>query len=177
MSKGIDEELLDKAATLYGTFLEMDEGENPVFRFEDMDRILEARKGGGAEVGETERSGHRVTQAEKDGPEHIAMQLRKVQSLKQDHSGVDFNDGSKTKINPSHASAALTRYDAAKPSEKEELQKHMAHSPAALKHVADGKPLHSSPAAEKKSGLGIKGSGRLEPTRNLVHPSQDQRPT
>lgn len=177
MSKGIDEELLDKAATLYGTFLEMDEGENPVFRFEDMDRILEARKGGGAEVGETERSGHRVTQAEKDGPEHITMQLRKVESLKHAHSGVDFNDGSKVKIKSHHAAAALDRYNAAKPAEKEELQKHMAHSHDALKHVADGKPLHSSPAAKKSSGLAKPGSGRLEPTRNLVHPSQDQRPT
>ena len=82
MSKGIDEELLDKAATFYETFLEMDQGENPVFRFEHMDKILEARKGGGAEVGETERSGHRVTKTEKEGPEHIAMQLRKVGSLK-----------------------------------------------------------------------------------------------
>jgi len=177
MSKGIDEELLDKAATLYGTFLEMDEGENPVFRFEDMDRILEARKGGGAEVGETERSGHRVTQAEKDGPEHITMQLRKVESLKHAHSGVDFNDGTKVKIKSHHAAAALDRYNAAKPAEKEELQKHMAHSHDALKHVADGKPLHSSPAAKKSSGLAKPGSGRLEPTRNLVHPSQDQRPT
>jgi hypothetical protein len=148
-----------------------------------MDKILEARKGGGAAVGETERSGHRVTKTEKEGPEHIAMQLRKVQSLThaghQAHSGVDFNDGSKTKVKPHHATAALTRYDNARPSEKEELQKHMAHSHGALKHVASGKPLDSSPAAKsltKKSSSGIKSSARLEPTRDLVHPTQNYRP-
>ena len=177
MSKGIDEELLDKAATFYETFLEMDQGENPVFRFEHMDKVLEARKGGGAAVGETERSGHRVTKTEKDGPEHIAMQLRKVGSLKGQHSGVDFNNGSKEKIKPHHAAAALNRYNAAKPAEKEEMQRHMAHSHDALKHVASGKPLHSSPAAQKKSSsIGFKSSARLEPTRDLVHPAQDKRP-
>ena len=48
----------------------------------------------------------------------------------------------------------MGRYNSAKPGEKEELQKHMAHSHDALKHVASGKPLSDSPAAEKK-GRGI----------------------
>ena len=57
--------------------------------------VSEARKGGGAKVGESERSGHRVTKAAKSEPEHIVMQLRKVVSLGKKHEGVTFADGSK----------------------------------------------------------------------------------
>ena len=112
------------------------------------------RKGGGAKVGETERSGHRVTKTEKEGPEHIVMQLRKVVSVGKNHGGVHFQGGkSKDKVSPGTASAALQRYNKSKPAEKNELQKHMDHSHDALKHVAKGGDLSKSPAAEKKSGI------------------------
>ena len=112
------------------------------------------RKGGGAKVGESERSGHRVTKTEKEGPEHIVMQLRKVVSVGKNHEGVHFQGGkSKSKVSPGTASAALQRYNKSKPAEKNELQKHMDHSHDALKHVAKGGDLSKSPAAEKKSGI------------------------
>lgn len=90
----------------------------------------------------------RVTKAAKDEPEHIAMQLRKVQSLKDKHSGVQFGNG-KEKVDVKTASAALNRYNKAKPAEREELQKHMAHSHDALKHVASGGSLDKSPGKPK----------------------------
>lgn len=117
---------------------------------EAIDQIEEARKGGGAAVGETERSGLRVTKSSKEEPEHIAMQLRKVISVGKNHEGVHFDSG-KAKVHQSVAQAALNRYNRAKPAEKEELQKHMKHSPKALAHVAGGHDLSKSPAAEKKS--------------------------
>ena len=115
--------------------------------------VSEARKGGGAKVGESERSGHRVTKAAKSEPEHIVMQLRKVVSLGKKHEGVTFADGSKKKVHPNVASAALNRYNKSKSGDKEEMQKHMNHSHDALNHVAGGHALSKSPAAEKKSGF------------------------
>ncbi len=91
----------------------------------------------------------RVTKAAKDEPEHIAMQLRKVVSLKGKHSGVQFNKSS-DKVDTKTAQSALSRYNSAKPAEKEELQKHMSHSHDALKHVASGGSLDKSPGAAKK---------------------------
>ena len=91
----------------------------------------------------------RVTKAAKDEPEHIAMQLRKVVSLKGKHSGVQFNKSS-DKVDTKTAQGALSRYNSAKPAEKEELQKHMSHSHDALKHVASGGDLSKSPGAPKK---------------------------
>lgn len=117
---------------------------------EAIEQIEEARKGGGAAVGETERSGIRVTKSSKEEPEHIAMQLRKVISVGANHEGVHFDSG-KAKVHQNVAQAALNRYNRAKPAEKEELQKHMKHSPKALAHVAGGHDLSKSPAAEKKS--------------------------
>jgi len=123
---------------------------------EAIEQIEEARKGGGAAVGETERSGIRVTKSSKEEPEHIAMQLRKVISVGANHEGVHFDSG-KAKVHQSVAQAALNRYNRAKPAEKEELQKHMKHSPKALAHVAGGHDLSKSPAAEKKSsGIDLK---------------------
>ena len=96
----------------------------------------------------------RVTKAAKSEPEHIGMQMRKVISLGSKHQGVEFHNGGTEKVSSKTAHAAMGRYNSAKPGEKEELQKHMAHSHDALKHVASGKPLSDSPAAEKK-GRGI----------------------
>ena len=89
--------------------------------------LEEARKGGGAKVGESERSGLRVTKTSKEGPEHIVMQLRKAVSLGAKHEGVQFKNG-KSKVDSGHARSALSRYNSAKPAEKEEMQKHMNHS-------------------------------------------------
>ena len=115
------------------------------------------RKGGGAKVGESERSGHRVTKTEKEGPEHIVMQLRKVVSVGKNHGGVHFQGGkSKSKVDPGTAQKALSRYNSSKPAEKAELQKHMDHSHDALKHVASGGDLSKSPmASEKKSSVDV----------------------
>ena len=118
--------------------------------------VSEARKGGGAKVGESERSGHRVTKAAKSEPEHIVMQLRKVVSLGKKHEGVTFADGSKKKVHPNVAMSALNRYNKSKSGDKEEMQRHMDHSHGALSHVAGGHALSKSPAAMKESGLAIK---------------------
>ena len=99
-----------------------------------------------------EASGVRVTKAAKDEPEHIAMQLRKVVSLKDTHSGVQFNNSTE-KVSEKTARAALNRYNTAKPGDKETLQKHMAHSHDALKHIASGGSLDKSPAAKKVNPL------------------------
>ena len=127
--------------------------------------VSEARKGGGAKVGESERSGHRVTKAAKSEPEHIVMQLRKVVSLGKKHEGVTFGDGSKKKVHPNVASAALNRYNKSKSGDKEEMQKHMNHSHDALNHVAGGHALSKSPAAEKKSGF----ASKSDPTQLKRH--------
>ena len=121
---------------------------------EAIEEIEEARKGGGAKVGETERSGHRVTKSSKEEPEHIAMQLRKVVSVGHNHDGVHFDSG-KQKVHPTVAQAALHRYNQAKPAEKEEMQKHMKHSPKALGVVAGGHDLSKSPAHQKKDPMAI----------------------
>mgnify|MGYP003318143694 CR=1 FL=1 len=53
-----------------------------------------------------------------------------------------------------HARAALSRYNSAKPAEREEIQKHLSHSHDALKHVAKGGYLKYSPGASKSKGIG-----------------------
>tara|TARA_R110002074_G_scaffold7751_4_gene32705 strand:- start:21162 stop:23618 length:2457 start_codon:yes stop_codon:yes gene_type:complete len=131
----------------------------------DNEELEEARKGGGAKVGETERSGLRVTKSSKEEPEHIAMQLRKVISVGSGHGGVHFDNGGKQKVHGNVAQAALSRYNSAKPAEKEEMQKHMKHSHKALVHVAGGHDLSKSPAAKKDSGL----STKSDPTQMRRH--------
>ena len=102
-----------------------------------------------------EASGVRVTKAAKSEPEHIAMQARKVVSLGDRHGGVEFNNGKTEKVSPKTAAAALKRYNSAKPAEREEMQKHMAHSHDGMKHVASGEPLSKGPAATKKSRIDV----------------------
>jgi hypothetical protein len=120
----------------------------------------EKRKFSGAKVGETERSGIRVTKPEKEGPEHIVMQARKVISVGKNHSGVEFKDGSKAKVDPNHAHAALNRYNQAKPTEKEHMQDTMNHSHAGFKHVASGKPMDHPDNPYKKQTRKLAGSDR-----------------
>ena len=120
----------------------------------------EKRKNSGAKVGETERSGHRVTKTEKEGPEHIVMQARKVVSLGHQHSGVEFKDGSKAKVHPNDAHKALNRYNSAKPAEKEHMQNTMNHSHAGFKHVASGKAMDHKDNPHKPKANKLSGSDR-----------------
>ena len=114
------------------------------------------RKSDGSMPGESARSGQRVTKTEKEGPEHIVMQARKVVSLGHNHSGVEFKDGSKAKVNPKHAQSALNRYNSAKSTDKEHMQNTMDHSHAGFKHVASGKPMDhpDNPHKPKTNKLG-----------------------
>jgi hypothetical protein len=116
------------------------------------------------------RSGHRVTKPEKEEPEHIIMQMRKVESLKTTHSGVHFKDGSKAKIDPAHARQVINRHDSAtKPADKEHIARTAAHSHDGLKHVANGKKIdHTSPGALKKPMF--KAAARRDPLRGARHP-------
>ena len=116
------------------------------------------------------RSGHRVTKPEKEEPEHIIMQMRKVESLKTTHSGVHFKDGSKAKIDPAHARQVINRHDSAtKPADKEHIARTAAHSHDGLKHVANGKKIdHTSPGAPKKPMF--KAAARRDPLRGVRHP-------
>jgi len=84
------------------------------------------------------------------------MQARKVVSLGQNHSGVEFKDGSKAKVNPKHAQSALNRYNSAKSTDKEHMQNTMDHSHAGFKHVASGKPMDhpDNPHKPKTNKLG-----------------------
>jgi len=96
------------------------------------------------------RSGHRVTKPDKDGPEHIIMQLRKVESMGDKHAGVDFQDGTKVKVKPDTAKRALERYARMKPDEKEKWQKTAAHSHSGLSHASSDKKIdHTSPGQSK----------------------------
>ena len=96
------------------------------------------------------RSGHRVTKPDKEGPEHIIMQLRKVESMGGKHAGVDFQDGTKVKVKPETAKRALERYARMKPDEKEKWQKTAAHSHSGLSHASSDKKIdHTSPGQSK----------------------------
>ena len=121
-----------------------------VKKFKDERQASEyAKTGGMSEQVVVETSGS-------DEPDHIAVQLRKVVSVGANHPGVQFKSGT-TKVHPNTARLALNRYNAAKPAEKEQLQRHMAHSPQALKHIASGGSMEDSPfkpAAKKGISLG-----------------------
>ena len=96
------------------------------------------------------RSGHRVTKPDKEGPEHIIMQLRKVESMGDKHAGVDFQDGTKVKVKPETAKKALEKYARMKPDEKEKWQKTAAHSHSGLSHASSDKKIdHTSPGQPK----------------------------
>ena len=114
------------------------------------------------------RSGHRVTKPEKEGPEHIVMQMRKVISLGDNHQGVDFGDGTKKKVGKDTAQKFLDKYNRSKPEEKEKLQRSAAHSHGGLHHAISDKPIEHGPGQPKKPMF--KPAARREPTRNLVHP-------
>ena len=113
------------------------------------------------------RSGHRVTKPDKEGPEHIVMQLRKVETMGDKHGGVEFNDGTKVKVKPETAKKALEKYARMKPDEKEKWQKTAAHSHGGLSHaVSDKKIDHTSPGQPKP-----RAARRSEdPLGDLQHP-------
>ena len=114
------------------------------------------------------RSGHRVTKPEKEGPEHIVMQMRKVMSLGDNHQGVDFGDGTKKKVGKETAAKFLNKYNSSKPADKEKLQRSAAHSHGGLHHEISDKPIEKGPGQPQKPMF--KPAARREPTRRLVHP-------
>jgi hypothetical protein len=108
------------------------------------------------------RSGHRVTQVDKSGDEHVVMQLRKAVSMRDAHTGVKFKDGETHKISAKTAQKHLDHYNTLKPEDKIKWQNSASHSHAGL----------SSASGEKKKGQ-VKtssSSGRDEPTRQLINP-------
>ena len=64
-------------------------------------------------------------QHDDDGANHIVMQLRKAVTLR-GMRPVTFKDGKKVRVEPSHAQKFLTKYNKAKPMDKEKMQA-MAH--------------------------------------------------
>ena len=107
-------------------------------------------------------TGHRVTQPDKSGDEHIVMQLRKAVSVGANHSGVKFKDGTVHKVSPKTAQKHLDHYAKLKPEEKIKWQNSAAHSHAGLSAASTEKKLgQAKPAASR---------GRDEPTRRLINP-------
>lgn len=107
-------------------------------------------------------TGHRVTQPDKSGDEHIVMQLRKAVSVGANHSGVKFKDGTVHKVSPKTAQKHLDHYNKLKPEEKIKWQNSAAHSHAGLSAASTEKKMgQAKPAASK---------GRDEPTRRLINP-------
>ena len=64
------------------------------------------------------KSGHRVTQPDKSGDEHIVMQLRKAITIGANHTGVKFKDGETHKISAKTAQKHLDHYSSLKPEDK-----------------------------------------------------------
>ena len=107
-------------------------------------------------------TGHRVTQVDKSGDEHIVMQLRKAVTMRDAHTGVKFKDGETHKISAKTAQKHLDHYSKLKPEDKIKWQNSASHSHGGL----------SSASGDKKKGQ-VKpssGSGRDEPTRRLINP-------
>jgi hypothetical protein len=108
------------------------------------------------------KSGHRVTQVDKSGDEHVVMQLRKAVSMRDAHTGVKFKDGETHKISAKTAQKHLDHYSKLKPEDKIKWQNSASHSAGGL----------SSASSDKKKGQ-VKtssSSGRDEPTRQLINP-------
>jgi hypothetical protein len=107
-------------------------------------------------------TGHRVTQPDKSGDEHIVMQLRKAVSVGPNHQGVKFKDGSTHKVSPQTAQKHLDHYAKLKPEDKIKWQNSAAHSHGGLSAASTEKKMgQARPAASK---------GRDEPTRRLINP-------
>jgi len=116
------------------------------------------------------RSGHRVTKPEKEGPEHIVMQMRKVVSLGDNHQGVDFGDGTKKKVGKDTAQKFLDKYNRSKPEEKEKLQRSAGHSHGGLHHAISDKPIEKGPGQPKPKPMGYRPAARRDTLRGLQHP-------
>ena len=113
------------------------------------------------------RSGIRVTKPDKEGPEHIIMQLRKVMTMGDKHDGVEFTDGSKSKVRPETAKKALEKYARMKPAEKEKWQKTAAHSRSGLSHATSDKPIDHTAPGQPKPKAARRG---FDPLDHIQHP-------
>jgi len=113
------------------------------------------------------RSGIRVTKPDKEGPEHIIMQLRKVITMGDKHGGVEFGDGSKSKVKPETAKKALEKYARMKPAEKEKWQKTASHSRSGLSHATSDKPIDHKAPGQDKPRAARRG---FDPLGDLQHP-------
>jgi hypothetical protein len=108
------------------------------------------------------KSGHRVTQPDKSGDEHIVMQLRKAISVGPNHTGVKFKDGETHKISAKTAQKHLDHYSKLKPEDKIKWQNSASHSHGGLSSASGEKKLgQAKPKAAFK---------RDEPTRQLINP-------
>jgi hypothetical protein len=108
------------------------------------------------------KSGHRVTQVDKSGDEHIVMQLRKAITIGPNHTGVKFKDGETHKISAKTAQKHLDHYSKLKPEDKIKWQNSASHSHAGLSGASGEKKLgQAKPKSDFK---------RDEPTRQLINP-------
>jgi LysM repeat protein len=94
----------------------------------------------------------KAKKAEENRPEHIIMQLRKVESLR-GQKPVTFNDGSTHNIPVAHASRALTMHQTMKPIPKGEFEARLAKSHDSFMSAIKGE---AAPKAEPKIKLGGK---------------------
>jgi len=78
------------------------------------------------------KSGHRVTQVDKSGDEHVILQLRKAVSMRDAHTGVKFKDGETHKISAKTAQKHLDHYSKLKPEDKIKWQNSASHSHGGL---------------------------------------------
>jgi len=108
------------------------------------------------------KSGHRVTQVDKSGDEHIVLQLRKAVTIGPNHTGVKFKDGETHKISAKTAQKHLDHYSKLKPEDKIKWQNSASHSHGGLSSASGEKKLgQAKPKAAFK---------RDEPTRQLINP-------
>ena len=118
------------------------------------------------------RSGIRVTKPDKEGPEHIIMQLRKVMTMGDKHGGVEWTDGSKSKVKPETAKKALEKYARMKPAEKQKWQKTAAHSRSGLSHATSDKPIDHKAPGQPKPKAARRG---FDPLEHIQHPDEPLR--
>ena len=89
--------------------------------------------------------------SEEGGREHIIVQLRKAENLRGGDKHIEFNDGSKVKVNPAHVKKALDMHTGMKPIPKGEFEKRLASSHSSFMSAIKGEP---APAAKPKVSLG-----------------------
>ena len=90
-----------------------------------------------------------------DGANHIAMQMRKVVSLR-GMRPVEFKDGKKVRVEVGHAQKWLTKYNRAKPLEKEKMQSMAQKSHGHFKKSLDENVFKSMAGAVSGAVKGVK---------------------